>query len=134
MSKTRSAKITPNTIVAFVSLYGTHEHGAGWIAKIEAGPSRGTLLGDGELYDGLGFTDAIMAACQAIRNATGLQEGKAWVYSPDGQRRAVVDLYTPGCYGDLTWEPAEVYAISFEELIASETIRDEVAAEPYPVA
>jgi hypothetical protein len=45
--------------------------------------------------------------------------GKVWVYAAGGEYRAVADIGRPGYYGDLTWEPAEVYEVSDEELMAA---------------
>jgi hypothetical protein len=75
------------------------------------------LVGDGELRPGRGFTGAVIAACETIRFAAGIEKGKVWIYESSGERRAVADIRNPGYYGFLTWEPAEVYANSYEELM-----------------
>lgn len=121
-SKTRTRRLTANTIVAEICLYGNGilGCGSGFIATIldnrrnngEANPQ----YGNGEPVAGYTHTQALWAACDAVRRA-GYQFGKVWVYQPGGMMKAVADLNHPGYYGDLKWQAAEVYGISVERLL-----------------
>lgn len=99
-------KTNKNAVVGEICLYGTLRAGAGYLARL----ADGRLLGDGELHEGRGFTEAVWLACLDIREA-GVTAGKVWVYASCGGRKALCDLNHPGYYGDLKWETAEPAAV-----------------------
>lgn len=96
-----------------ICLYGTHRHGAGWLAKA----ADGALLGDGELSPRRSFTEAVYAACEALRLRALPGCRLAYVYEPSGRLRAEVDVNRPGWYGDLKWSPAPAYVVGGEEIV-----------------
>jgi hypothetical protein len=103
---------TAAPIVAEICLYGTREHGAGWLASTPDG----RMFGDGELNFALGFTQAVWDAGDALAKA-GVRSGTIRIFAPGGQRMALVSQagYLP-YYGDLKWEAAPVIEISCEDI------------------
>lgn len=107
-------------VVAEICLYGTTQHGAGWLART----SDGALLGDGELRQGRSFTEAVWLACDAVLRVYGAcggrpRNGKVRVFAPGGERMADADINHPGYYGDLKWQSATVLEISAEAIEAA---------------
>lgn len=108
--------VKPVDVVGGVCLYG-NSAAAGWFAHV--GPlAAGKLLGDGEPRDGRGLNDAFWLACAALRDA-GVKVGRVEVFEPSGRLMALADVNWPGYYGSLKWEPAPVYSLSAEEVMAA---------------
>ena len=111
-------------VVSEITLYGSTQHGAGWLATYG-----GNMLGNGEPREGRTMTEAIWQACGAL-NANGITKGHVRVYEPRGRLCAVTPLQTPATFGGLVWEAAPQYTISVAEIEkAVETIRGQVLAE-----
>lgn len=103
------------TIDAEICLYGNHDIGAGWLARIDKDRR---MFGDGEPCEGRSFTEAVyMAAGTLVANGC---KGYAMIYDPTGRRQARVRLGGHiGYYGDLPWEPARQWQIDLDQLMAA---------------
>jgi hypothetical protein len=123
-TNTGASMSNQNVPVAEITLYGTTRIGAGWLARVYVDVNRPAwsngLIGSGEPQDGLGFTEAVWAALDAIR-AAGVQAGIVHVYEPTGRRYAEVRLDGVATwFGDLVWrEGANVYVIPAADLAAA---------------
>lgn len=111
----RSTK--PQGVVAEICLYGTSQHGAGWIACIADGTPAGKMLGNGELKPGRSMTAAVWLAADELRSV-GVTRGIIRIFEPSGLRCAAVDIgkMIP-TFGELKWQTAQLFAISVEELL-----------------
>src|ERR1044072_4023899 len=107
-------------IVAEIFLYGTHQHGAGYLAHVGPLNRETKFFGDGELRENRSFTVAIWLACDELAKAGAV--GLAWVYASSGNMRAKVDIQRPAYFGKLKWEPAPLYTISAEAIEAAATV------------
>src|SRR5579863_4882554 len=99
--------------VAEICLYGSSQHGTGWLACIPplAGRDPHTKsLGDGELHP-RSFTESVWLACEAIERA-GITQGTVRVFAAGGKFMADVNLSRPGLFGDFKWQTATVLEIS----------------------
>ena len=101
-------------IVAEICLYGNHQIGAGWLARLE----NGELLGDGEPRQGRCFTSAVWLAADEVRKHVS-QSGYAWVYAAGGRMRAKIEIAHVGYFGNLPWESAAPLEISSEAIEAA---------------
>lgn len=103
-------------VVAEICLYGSHQHGTGWLASIPSVLS-GKQLGDGELRPSWSMTHAVWLACESLTVA-GLA-GKARVFAPGGRLCGLVDIDRPCYFGEIAWEPAPVFVVSAEAIEAA---------------
>jgi len=92
-----------------ICLYGTREHGFGWIAM-----AGGESFGDGELRSH-SATNAVWGAADALRKA-GFKRGPVEIFAPGGEKMAKSNLKFVPSYGLLEWGPAPVYTISAAEI------------------
>lgn len=99
-------------LVAEIALYGTPQHGAGFIAH---GPG-GHIAGDGELRPYWSMTEAVWMALSELRVA-GISEGIVRIFAPGGQLMAESEISKVGYYGNLKWQRAPQYSIEVEELV-----------------
>lgn len=105
-------KLTPETIVAEICMYGNHGYGFGFIARC----IDGHMIGDGE-QKMQSATSALWTACSAI--GPRYDGGKVRVFAPGGRMMADADLNQPGYFGSLKWVPATVIVISAEAIEAA---------------
>lgn len=101
-------------VVAEVCLYGTSFTGAGYLARTAAG----RMFGTGDPVKERTFSEALWRAQHELRQA-GTPDGPVAVFSPDGQRVALVGLNEATYFGALDWKPAPVYEIPVEALLAA---------------
>jgi len=99
--------------VADICLYGNGAVGAGWLAAT----NDCRMFGTGEPRADCSFTEAVWEAQETLVK-TGLT-GMARVFTPSGHSMAIIDLQAVVTFGDLKWQPAPVYTISAESLIAA---------------
>lgn len=119
----KTAKKNANAVVATITLYGTSQHGAGWLAKPGMPFSTNDadqIVGDGSLKLGRSFTEAVWQAVDALRVA-GIDKGNVAIFAPSGQRMAIADLCRVPYFGDLQWQPAEVLTLDMETILAMAT-------------
>lgn len=90
--------------VADICLYGTRDHGFGYLADSRAG----LHIGDGALTHRTA-TAAYWTACQELRTS-GCDSGIVRVFAPGGEFVAEGSLDAPPWYGDLKWDRAEAFA------------------------
>lgn len=97
-----------------ICLYGG-SNGAGWLAHI--GDLRdGAILGDGELVAGVGLTEAVWLACDALQRSG--VTGEVTVHAPGGMHMTTIDVASRKYYGDLQWVPAPAWVVSCMEIEA----------------
>jgi len=104
-------------IAGTICLYGTREHGAGWLARL----ADGTRLGTGDLAKYRTFTEAIWLALDEMKMA-GMAAGRGTiveVFEPHGQFVAHYDTARTATFGDLKWEAAPQYTMSTEDIAAA---------------
>lgn len=99
--------------VADLCLYGPDEQTSGWIVS----PLGAGVTAAADVEPRRSRTDSILAGCAALLEQ-GVSRGLVRVFDPDGRRCAPVRLEAPVDYSMLCWEPAPMYTISFEELLA----------------
>ena len=100
--------------VAEICLYGNGTIGAGYIART----ADGRLFGDSELKPHHSMTEAVWLASDDLRHA-GIKSGTVRIYAAGGQLMADTDIAHIGYYGDLKWQPATMYTIDADQLLAS---------------
>lgn len=110
MAKPTQTPETP-TFAAEIALYGTREIGTGWLARL----ADGRMAGTGEPNARFGLTEAIWAACDAIR-ALGTERGKVAITAPGGSLAAEADLRWVPSAGAMKWNAARVYTISAADI------------------
>jgi hypothetical protein len=105
---------TDAKLVGEVCLYGNGQMGAGYIATL---PDR-RMFGDGEPVEGLSMNDAYWLGCLDLKEA-GAGPGLVRVYMAGGRRVADADISNPPYFGELRWVLAEVFTISFDDIVAA---------------
>lgn len=103
-------------VVAEICLYGTSRVGHGYLARAAAYP--GKMHGTGEPSLARGATSCVFLACDDLRRA-GCPDGIVRVFAPGGERMAEIELSNPPYYGDMKWQPAPMFVIEAEALIAA---------------
>jgi hypothetical protein len=104
-------------VVGSICLYGSQECGAGYLAAI--GPLKdGQLYGTGDPVLGRSMTQAVWIATHHFSEA-GIYRGIVKVYASGGKLVADYDLATIKYFGELKWEPAPVYTIAMEDILAA---------------
>lgn len=104
-------------IVAEICLYGNGAFGcgAGWLARTET-----RLLGDGVPVAGRTYTQAVFAACDALRLCMEVPASAlVRIYEAGGELFADALLANPGWFGDLQWRPVTPIEISAEAIEAA---------------
>ena len=110
------ARKIKNELVAEICLYGTTQHGAGWLARL----ADGRLLGDGELSQARGMTAAVWQAQDAIE-AAGVTSGRVRVFAAGGRMMADDYLTHRAYFGDLKWTPAVMLTVDVAAIKAAAT-------------
>lgn len=109
---------TATTIVGDICLYGTSMVGAGYLG---VAMPHGQTFGDGTPSVHRSFTEAVWLGLADLKRITGAARGRVRVFHPGGERMSVIDINSCDNYGTIvsTTEPAPVYTISAEALIAA---------------
>src|SRR5262245_39252201 len=103
-------------IIGDICLYGSPDVGYGFLAEHRDG----RRFGDGEPRHYWSLTDAMWMAAIDLRG--GYELGgteRARVFSPDGERMALLDLHGLRYFGELDWGPIPVLTISHEDIVAA---------------
>ena len=116
MTNTTHTSSKQTTIVADICLYGNpHTCGAEYLG---ARLPHGQTFGTGEPLADRTFSEAIWAGQRDLYNA-GVRRGLVRVFDAGGERLAIIGVAEAVAYGQLQWQPAPVYTISAEALIAA---------------
>jgi hypothetical protein len=109
-------------VYSSLCMYGTSFTGAGYLGvRFPHGQSFGT----GDPVKHRTFTEAIWHGLADLRDA-GVTAGLVRVFDSGGERMATVDMKAAVNYAFLTWQPAPVYTISADELIAAADARSDL--------
>lgn len=96
-------------IAAVICLYGNHAIGAGWLANLatpETPKTNKTIpLGDGEPKTGVGFTEAVWAARDALYAAGMKHNALVRIFAAGGLFYAEAKANEISWYGNLGFKP-----------------------------